>query len=285
MYKTTRPGLPPSRPGTLFGRSSFMRRGVPYVWVAARRGRESPRSVWSCVPQQTPPPSWMPSLERTGLDRASTVLSLTPTRRPRTLPMEEVVGGGLRAGPRPGSVLAGQIVTGRRRGSPRPESPPLGWAFPAPVPRSSPTSLVPAPCSRTRPLVDALRFLRAPLSIASWVLAGGVLTGKGTRPGRLAGDGGTSSTMPRVRPGSARPVAPLRALAARKTGVDAASLAFALRRACRGRPWLRVLLARTEALPSQEKNGGCWRSICSTTHTLDFDRWLRWISIGGASTG
>jgi aryl-alcohol dehydrogenase-like predicted oxidoreductase len=196
---------------------------------------------WEFWPQQDAAAELDASLERTGLDRVDFVYSDPP---PDDLPIDEVVGavGDL---VRSGRARAWGIVNwpadrllDAGRAAER-----LG--LPGPCAAQLPYSLVSRSWVEGPEMVEALRFCGAGV-VASWTLAGGILTGKyaahgskeddrfSTAPsafGTSPGGGGIAGRMagqldqPRARP-AVDAVEPLRALAA-ETGTTPAALAIA----------------------------------------------------------
>ena len=177
---------------------------------------------WEFWPEQSAAQELDASLERTGLDRFDFIYSDPP---PADLPMEEVVAavgalvtsGKVRAWgivnwPAERIAEAGRVATAL--GVPGPSAAQLVYGL---VRRS----IVDDPA-----MAAALRSCGASV-VASWTLAGGVLTGKYAAGGASGRHAGTLDS-PRVQP-ALRAVEPLRALAAEMGTTPAAlAIAFAL---------------------------------------------------------
>lgn len=224
---------------------------------------------WELWPEQDPAAELDASLERTGLDRVDLLYSDPP---PKDLPMEEVVGG-VGALVTSGRVRAWGIVNWPAERVAEAGRVAARLGLPGPCAAQLPYSLVRRSWVEDPAMVDALRSCGASV-IASWVLAGGVLTGKYATPGasgRMAGQ----LDEPRVRP-ALQAVEPLRALA-RETGATPAALAVAF---ALSRPNVASVLLGATSPAQVEENV---RAI-ELLHTLDGER-LAALERIGASTG
>jgi L-glyceraldehyde 3-phosphate reductase len=174
---------------------------------------------WEFWPEQSAAQEMDASLERTGLDRFDFVYSDPP---PAELPMAEVV-----------TAVAGLVTSGRSRAWgivnwPAERLAEAGrvaaeLSLPGPSAAQLAYSLVVRSPVENPAMAEALRATGASV-VASWVLAGGVLTGKYATPGasgRMAGQ----LDHQRVRPAVAA-VESLRALAG-EAGTTPAALAIA----------------------------------------------------------
>jgi aryl-alcohol dehydrogenase-like predicted oxidoreductase len=179
---------------------------------------------WEFWPEQGAAQELEASLGRTGLDHFDLVYSDPP---PAALPMEDVVAavGELVAS---GKVRAWGIVNWPADRIAEAGRVAAAQGVPSPCAAQLVYSVVRRSVVEDPEMVAALRSCRASV-VASWVLAGGVLTGKyaaSGAAGRMAG----SLDEPRVRPALAA-VERLRALAAEAGTTPAAlAIAFALAR-------------------------------------------------------
>jgi L-glyceraldehyde 3-phosphate reductase len=177
---------------------------------------------WELWPQQTARQELEASLQRTGLEHFDFVYSDPP---PEDLPLEEVVAavGELVAG---GTVRAWGIVNWPAERIARAGRIARDTGVPPPCAAQLPYNLVARSWVESPEMVEALRLCNARV-VASFVLAGGALSGKYARAGaagRLAGE----LDSPRARAALAA-VEPLRALAAELDTTPAVlAMAFAL---------------------------------------------------------
>jgi aryl-alcohol dehydrogenase-like predicted oxidoreductase len=177
---------------------------------------------WEQWPRQSAAEELAASLERTGLDRFDFVYSDPP---PDELPMEDLVAavGGLVVS---GQVRAWGIVNWPAERIAEAGRVAARLGLPTPCAAQLAYNLVHRSPAEDPEMVEALRSCRASV-IASWVLAGGVLTGKYAAPG-AAGRMAEQLDDPRVRP-ALEAAARLRTLASEAgTTPTALAIAFAL---------------------------------------------------------